>query len=494
MKDKQRFEIISIPKPKAGEHPVDRHGGSVSPSGQYELALSAFEEIGFHTGSVKDYTKRDIVFQKSKTLIHTSEMSLLAKKVTNLCHFLAGGMGEQELYVINHSFFNWMLGYSSRNLAHLRKALVEAQRATVELAVGNEDSKDFRWVSVQLLSTAAIGDGEVRYRLPPEMRKEIYSSSSKAYLSMRVQSSLTVEHAMTIYEIFSGFDLPCTTEWMTPEEFREAIGITHLKSYAQYKALRRDVIDKALRDINSTTDIHIECEVASRGKGRAITHIRFIARKNENYMIGLDSEKDKIEMQNRYKVLTEEFGLSDKELEVVMSVIDKDGGKKVDDAIEFAKFRVQQADPPIKYPGAFLMSAITEGRRLSSIERTRAEKAKSSNAPKERAADNSAEVISEKAKYDAAVTEAKRIFSGGEFTQLLAAFAKTLPGKHVLKSLPEETGIKLSAGLADLIQSQHGQDSPIPPDPAFLTLVDDVLMKPEVRHTFGQYLVPRLQG
>lgn len=491
-----KFEIIASPSSgKGGDSSVGDLREGLSASGQYELALGAFEEIGFDAESVREYTKQDIIYRKARTLIHTSEMSLLAKKCVNLCHFISGGMGDQEVYVVQTSFFTWMLGFASRNLPHLRKALREGQKASVELLLGDEDSANSRWVSVPLLSTTAIGDGTVRWRLPPEMQKELRSSGSKAYISMRVQSQLTIEHALTLYEIFSGFEMPCTTDWMTPDELREALGITHLKSYENYNALKRSVIDKSLKDINAKSDLHVELEVASRGKGKTITHLRFHAKRNKNYMIGLDSEHERIAMQERYRILTEDFGLSDKELELVQAVMEKDGERKVDDAIEFAKFRIQQGEPPVKYPGAFLMSAISEGRRLGAIERDRLEKTK--KPPKEAkslVADNKAEEAAEKAKFEQAVVDAKRIFAAAAFVQLWAAFAKTLPGKSVLKKVEKSRRDALALSVEAWINAKHDADDDRAPDPELLAAIDGVLEEQLVCQAFGQYLIPHLKG
>lgn len=495
-KGRMKFEIIASPiNGKAGDSSVVTLGDGVSASGQFELALGAFEEIGFDTESVKEYTKQDLIYRKAKTLINTSDMSLLAKKCVNLCHFIAAGMGDQELYVVQRSFFTWMLGFSSRNIPHLRKALREGQQASVELLQGDEDSPNSRWISVPLLGTTAIGDGTVRFRLQPEMRKELSSSASKAYISMRVQSLLTVEHALTIYEIFSTFEMPCTTDWMTLDEFREAIGIAHLKSYDSYNALKRSVIDKSLNEINAKSDLFIELEVASRGKGKTITHLRFHAKKNKNYMIGLDSEQERVAMQERYRTLTEEFGLSDKELELVQAVMEKEGERKVDEAIEFAKFRIQQGEPPVKYPGAFLMSAISEGRRLGAIERNRSEKAK--KPPKEAkdlVADNNAANAAEMAKFEQAVADAKRIFAGANFVQLWAAFAKSLPGKSVMKKIEKSSREALAEVLESWTKAQHGVEESAAPEPELLAAIDGVLSEQLVRLSFGQYLIPHLKG
>ncbi len=491
-----KFEIIANPSNGKGDASSVRSlSEGISASGQYELALGAFEAIGFNAETVKEYTKQDFIYRKAKTLVNTSDMSLLAKKCVNLCHFISAGMGEQELYVVRSSFFTWMLGFGSRNIPHLRKALREGQRASVELLQGEEESQNSRWVSVPLLSTTAIGDGTVRWRLPPEMRKELGSSASKAYISMRVQSLLTVEHALTLYEIFSGFDMPCTTDWMTPDEFREALGIAHLKSYDSYNALKRSVIDKSLKEINAKSDLFIELEVASRGKGKTITHLRFHVTKNKNYLIGLDSEQERVAMQERYRILTEEFGLSDKELELVQAVMEKDGERKVDDAIEFAKFRIQQGEPPVKYPGAFLMSAISEGRRLGAIERDRLEKTK--KLPKEAkslVADNKAEEAAEKAKFEQAVVDAKRIFAAAAFVQLWAAFAKTLPGKSVLKKVEKSRRDALALSVEAWINAKHDADDDLAPDPELLAAIDGVLEEQLVCQAFGQYLIPHLKG
>ena len=87
-----KFEIIASPSSgKGDDSSVGDLREGLSASGQYELALGAFEEIGFDAESVREYTKQDIIYRKARTLIHTSEMSLLAKKCVNRVSGFSGG-------------------------------------------------------------------------------------------------------------------------------------------------------------------------------------------------------------------------------------------------------------------------------------------------------------------------------------------------------------------------------------------------------------------
>ena len=109
-------------------------------------------------------------------------------------------------------------------------------------------------------------------------------------------------------------------------------------------------------------------------------------------------------------------------------------------------------------------------------------------------ADNNAAEAAEKAKFEQAVVDAKRIFARAAFVQLWAAFAKTLPGKSVLNKVEKSCREELSASVESWIKAKHDSEEDIAPDPELLAAIDGVLGEPLVSQAFGQYLIPHLKG
>ena len=109
-------------------------------------------------------------------------------------------------------------------------------------------------------------------------------------------------------------------------------------------------------------------------------------------------------------------------------------------------------------------------------------------------ADNKAEEAAEKAKFEQAVVDAKRIFAAAAFVQLWAAFAKTLPGKSVLKKVEKSRRDALALSVEAWINAKHDAEDDLAPDPELLAAIDGVLEEQLVCQAFGQYLIPHLKG
>ena len=366
----QRFEVVASPLSDSSEagnasteaNPIALH------TKQYQLALDVFEEIGQSSVSIND-AAQEISFLKSKQLIDVSDLSLLSKKALNVCHFLAAGMGDQELYDVDLGFFRWMIKYSSRNLDHLRRSLRECQKSAAQVLTTNPETKEETWVSVPLLGAAGIGNGKVRFRLDPGLRRELKSPRAKAFISMRVQVMFSTLYALNLYEKMCEVPRPCYSEWMTLEEFRIAMNINDIATMHEYKEFRRHFLEKSIKQINAHSELLLAYETEARGRGKTITHIRFHITDNPKFQHRSVLEEYREEQKARYEILTQEFGLSDKELEQVLELTGEHGDERIDEAIEITRFRMNTSNVP--YPGMFLMKAIKDGMRLAARDRAK---------------------------------------------------------------------------------------------------------------------------
>jgi len=161
---------------------------------------------------------------------------------------------------------------------------------------------------------------------------------------------------------------PSITDWITLDAFREAMHLPLTSSTSIYKVLKRDVIDIALDQINKFSDLFIDYDVDSKGKGKAFTHIRFHLKNNSSYVISDAFDSGRENLKRLYEILTNEFGLSDRDLDFVMERMSEPMGKqKVEEAIEFTRYRTLTGYA--RFPSKLLKTAITDGMRLSESER-----------------------------------------------------------------------------------------------------------------------------
>lgn len=333
-----------------------------------QLALDIFRDISLSETSITDVQK-DIGYNKSNLLIDVSDLSLVARRVLNGCYFLAAENPNPEYYDLPVEFFKWLINYDSRNHSHLKKAIREAQKASVIInIIDSNDQKRDKWASVPMLGATAISNGRVIFKIPDELRHQLHNPLGFTYLSLRITAAFNSQYAITLYEKLSALKHQTETDWFEMDKFKEWIGVSNIKSYDEYKALRRNVIDPSIAQINDISDIFVELQ--AKRTSRKISHIRFLVRDNPDgkFVLRMDYRKS---IQELYDTLVREFGLSDDNLAKIVENRIEWTNERIQMAIEFTRFRIKQVPGKIKYPGIYLMNAIEKGFSLGDAEKNR---------------------------------------------------------------------------------------------------------------------------
>ena len=333
-----------------------------------QLALEIFSDLDLITTPITDVQK-DIGYNKSNLLIDVSDLSLVARRVLNGCYFLAAENPQQDYYDLPVEFFKWLINYDSRNHAHLKKAIREAQKASVVInIIDSDNSKKDKWASVPMLGSTAISNGRVVFKIPEELRHQLHSPLGFTYLSLRITAAFNSQYTITFYEKLSSLKNQGESEWLELDKFKEWIGVSNVKSYDEYKALRRNVIDPSIAQINDISDIFVVPEV--KRTARKISHIRFLVKGNPNgkFVLRMDYRKSIHEL---YDTLVKEFALSEENLATIVENRVEWTNERIQMAIEFTRFRIKQTPGKIKYPGIYLMNAIEKGFSLGDAEKRR---------------------------------------------------------------------------------------------------------------------------
>ena len=333
-----------------------------------QLALEIFSDLDLITTPITNVQK-DIGYNKSNLLIDVSDLSLVARRVLNGCYFLAAESPQQDYYDLPVEFFKWLINYDSRNHAHLKKAIREAQKASVVINIIDSDNpKKDKWASVPMLGSTAISNGRVVFKIPEELRHQLHSPLGFTYLSLRITAAFNSQYTIIFYEKLSALKNQGESEWLELDKFKEWIGVSNVKSYEEYKALRRNVIDPSIAQINDISDIFVVPEV--KRTARKISHIRFLVKGNPNgkFVLRMDYRKSIHEL---YDTLVKEFALSEENLATIVENRVEWTNERIQMAIEFTRFRMKQTPGKIKYPGIYLMNAIEKGFSLGDAEKRR---------------------------------------------------------------------------------------------------------------------------
>ncbi|WP_432263431.1 replication initiation protein [Cupriavidus sp. TMH.W2] len=393
----------------------------------FDIFNSVREEMGPNTAITE--SAREIGYRKTNVLIDVSPMSLVARRAINALWLTVSENPDLEHYDIELGYFKWLSKFeTSNNVAHLKKALRECQSSSVQVSV-EDAGGDPQWVSVPLLGSVGIAGGRVVFKVDEMIRRQLKDPQRYTYLSLRMSASLS-QYAYILYERLGSLRFMGTTAWIPVEEVRKWVNADAVKSLTEYKQFKRLVLDKNIAQINELTDLFIEYETKTAPGSRRVAAIRFKLRHNAEGKLVLDFALPH-ELKDLYETLVKGFGLSNRQINEIISNREENTDERIRAAIELVKYRVKVGQ--VKSPGAYLMRAIKEGWALSEMERLAA-------------SGNAAEPLSVEPKVPAAEIEFARNLER-DMEQGLAIFASldTESRLEVLEGLYKETTFQMAA-------------------------------------------------
>jgi len=167
-------------------------------------------------------------------------------------------------------------------------------------------------------------------------------------------------HAVRIYELLKQYESVGTRE-ITLSELRECCGLEETQ-YKKFNGIKRDILERAKKEINEKTDIFISYEEEKRA--RKITSIRFSIKKNPEYK-KTHFEKSQ---QEKATILQKEFRSGAALIEKIVEygftkqaakrLIQSDTEEKIINAIKAVDIQVSRGH--VKNAKAMLKTAIEE--------------------------------------------------------------------------------------------------------------------------------------
>lgn len=245
------------------------------------------------------------VVKKNVSVIHiNAKLSLIQRKLVNALLYNAyDHLLSQDTHSLNVALLSEMIGFDSRNLAHLKAALTGLVETSIQWDV-LEDNGSNSWEVATLLSFARIRDGVCSYRYDKGLAEKLYHPDIYSKINLSVVRDMRSAHALVLYENCYRFIELGHTAWWDLDTFRKLMSIEDIPSYQEFKSLNRNVIKPAVAEVNKLSNIQVELE--TRQKGRTVTGLRFLLRPNPQLsLIGMD-EEDEVNQSAAYKVLVHE--------------------------------------------------------------------------------------------------------------------------------------------------------------------------------------------
>lgn len=243
--------------------------------------------------------------KKNVSTIHiNARLTLTQRKLVNVLLYNAyDGLLSDETHSISLSLLSEMIGFDSRNQAHLRKALKGLTETSVEWDILEDDGSS-AWEVSSLLSSARISKGVCSYRYDRGLAEKLRHPDVYSKINLSVVRELRSSHALMLYENCYRYVDIGHTAWWDLDVFRKLMAVDELPSYQEYKVLKRDLISPAMVEINKLSNVQLELE--TRRKGRTVVGLRFLVTPNKQLsLMGLEDE-DEITQSKAYLALREE--------------------------------------------------------------------------------------------------------------------------------------------------------------------------------------------
>jgi hypothetical protein len=344
-------------------HPVP---ASANPGEQ--LALAVFEETVSREGPKATLARSntDITYRKSNVLIDVGELSLAARKGLNVMHFLASqAPADVQRFDVEIGLFKFLMNYESRNHQHLEKALREAQKSSIRIERLRPNATTPDWISVPLVGAVGVAGGRVYFDFHPAIRKLHLDPSSYTYLSLRTSCVFTSIYAHGLYEHLKAVAYKGSpTDWLPVEEVKRWLGVAETKWLAEFKAFRKEALQKAVDQLCELSDLYVEYETRSVPGSKKVGHIRFVFR-TQSGVLAVSMEHAQ-ELRSLYDTLVREFGLGHADIEKITN--SGVSPERIKAAVDFVRHRMATQRKKISAPGRYLVTAIQEGYAIPTAE------------------------------------------------------------------------------------------------------------------------------
>ena len=245
------------------------------------------------------------VLKKHVAAIHIgAKLSFLQRKLVNaLLYHAYDELLTSKEHTISTSILCEMIGFDSKNVAYLKGALKGLMETVVEFDVLEDDGQS-SWEAMVLLPYAKIKGGNCTYRYERALAEKLYHPDVYSKISLSVLREMNSAHALVLYEnCYRYLDIGHTA-WWDVDVFRKLMAVDMMSSYKPFKALNRNVIQPAIKEVNKLSNIQVEME--TRMKGRSVTGMRFIVKPNPQLsLIGME-EDDELANSPAYEALLAE--------------------------------------------------------------------------------------------------------------------------------------------------------------------------------------------
>ena len=260
-----------------------------------------------------------------------------------------------DTYSISRVDLMRIIDYTSPNRKHLKDALTQMQKLTVQWDFLQQDG-DAMWASCVLLPFVGFDRDRVYYSYAPQIKPMLFHSKIYARLDLRIQRTFKLDSAAALYEWVNRFRTNPSklTNEMIWEDWRWVIyGEVNEKSVLnEYKLFKREKLKPAIKEINEKSDLTIEM-FENKDGGRSVKQLQF--KVEEKAIFRLDAPVESAE-KAEWETRLEEMGIGVRDRKKIMNSYSI---AVMDATWRFTMTRVaDKSQPAIKNIGAYMKRAL----------------------------------------------------------------------------------------------------------------------------------------
>ncbi len=192
-----------------------------------------------------------------------------------------------QTFRIDLSTLKVLAGINATDNKKIKKALRELVRIIVEYNILSKDKKEI-WGAFSMLAGIEIENGIAEFHFPIQIHRTISRPELYAALDLSIIKGLVSKYSIALYELLKDYkNIGKLT--IDTDDFRALIGAK--ESYKDFHMLKKRVLEVAVEELNSKTDIKVSYNLHTSGS-RKITEIEFLIGINEERLIHLLNESD----------------------------------------------------------------------------------------------------------------------------------------------------------------------------------------------------------
>lgn len=295
--------------------------------------------------------------KKHAATIHCSNtLSLLQRKVSNaLLYHAYGELMQKEEHEISVKQLCRLIGYNGNNHAVIKEALKALISTVIEWNLINDVTGQENWTASSILASVSLEGPQCYFAYSPRMKQLLHSPSMFGKIDLVIQSKFRSSYGLALYENCIRYRGLPHTKWFDMELFKKLMGVPE-GMYDVFRDFKRRVLDKAIDEVNTYSDLVIACELGK--EGRKVVKVRFkLKERAKKTRLGNATAVPRLEapQSDLAAQLNTEFGLSPEQIEQVLAAYD---AKFIQDKVAVIKASKPYQAGKVENLTGYLISAL----------------------------------------------------------------------------------------------------------------------------------------